>query len=185
MKSIIVSGPPAVGKTTVALSLADEFGLRYISGGDVLKEMASEQGFETGGRDWWDREEGMQFLSQRAENPEFDKRVDAKLTEIFDAGGAVITSYTLPWLVGDGIKIWLDGSHENSSKRMKLRDGISQEEAFEVTRARYETNTKLYKKLYDFEFGPDEKVFDRIINTDNLDAGQVIALAKSAVRDLL
>ena len=42
-KSIVISGPPAVGKTTVAKGLAEEFQLQYLSGGDVLKEMAKEQ----------------------------------------------------------------------------------------------------------------------------------------------
>ena len=46
-KSIVISGPPAVGKTTVAKGLAEEFDLTYLSGGDVLKEMAKEHGFDS------------------------------------------------------------------------------------------------------------------------------------------
>ena len=35
-KSIVISGPPAVGKTTVAKGLAEEFQLQYLSGiGDI------------------------------------------------------------------------------------------------------------------------------------------------------
>ena len=66
-KSVIISGPPAVGKTTVAKGLATEFNLKFLGGGDVLKELAKEQGFKTEGDDWWDRPDGMKFLSQRAE----------------------------------------------------------------------------------------------------------------------
>ena len=44
IKSIIVSGPPAIGKTTIAKGLAKEFGLLCVSGGDVLKELAKEEG---------------------------------------------------------------------------------------------------------------------------------------------
>ena len=72
----MVSGPPAIGKTTIAKGLADEFNLKYLSGGDILKELASEQGFSTGGDDWWDTEEGMKFLDQRKTNTGFDKKVD-------------------------------------------------------------------------------------------------------------
>ena len=61
-KSIIISGPPAIGKTTVAKGLAKEFGMQNLSGGDVLKEMAQERGFQTRGADWWDTKEGMTFL---------------------------------------------------------------------------------------------------------------------------
>jgi len=184
-KSIVISGPPAVGKTTVAKGLANEFNLTYLSGGDVLKELAKEQGFEVDGDDWWDTKEGMKFLEQRESNSEFDKKVDEKLIELFKNGGMVITSYTLPWLVDDGIKIWLDGSHDSSTKRMQTRDNMSSVEAFEVTKERYDKNKMLYKKLYDFNFGEDVSVFDKIINTDNLSADQVIELSKETVRLLL
>ena len=185
MKSVIVSGPPAVGKTTVASALAREFGLRYVSGGDILKEIAVEQGFNAHGDDWWDTNEGMRFLEQRAKNPEIDRRVDKRLMELFHSGGVVITSYTLPWLVRDGIKIWLAGSHENSTRRMQNRDKIGRHEAYEITRARYQKNRILYKKIYNFYFGEDTTVFDSVINTDSLDAKQVIELARSAVREML
>ena len=79
-KSIVISGPPAVGKTTVAKGLAKEFNFQYLSGGDVLKEMAKEQGFNSDGDDWWDTPEGMKFLNQREQNSEFDKNLDKKLT---------------------------------------------------------------------------------------------------------
>ena len=184
-KSIVISGPPAVGKTTVAKGLAEEFQLQYLSGGDVLKEMAKEQGFDSTGDDWWDTDDGMKFLRQREQNSEFDKKLDEKLTGLFDQGGMVITSYTLPWLVKDGIKICLEGSHTSSTERMQSRDNMSSEEAYEITKKRFDKNKALYKKLYNFDFGDDTSVFDLIINTDNLTAQQVIDVAKETVRKLL
>ncbi len=184
-KSIVISGPPAVGKTTVAKGLADEFKLTYLSGGDILKEMAKEEGFVVVGDDWWDTENGMKFLSQRETNSEFDKKVDDKLIHLFNKGGMVITSYTLPWLVADGIKIWLSGSHDSSSQRMQTRDNMTSKEAYEITKIRYDKNRALYRKLYDFDFGNDISVFDKIIDTDNLNATQVINIAKETVRELL
>ena len=86
----------------------------------------------------------------------------------------VITSYTLPWLIKDGIKIWLDGSHVSSTKRMQSRDNMSSEEAYGITKKRFDKNQALYKKLYIFDFGGDKSVFDLIINTDDLTAQQVI-----------
>jgi cytidylate kinase len=151
----------------------------------VLKEMANEHGFDSQGDDWWDTEEGMKFLSQREKNPEFDKKLDEKLIALFDKGGMVITSYTLPWLIKDGIRIWLEGSHESSTKRMQTRDSMSPEDAYEITKERFDKNKALYKKLYDFNFGEDKSVFDLIINTDNLTAQQVIDVTKETVRKLL
>ena len=184
-KSVVVSGPPAIGKTTVAKGLANEFNLTHLSGGDILKEFASEQGFSSIGDDWWDTEEGMKFLDQRKSNSEFDKKVDEKLKTLFQSGGVVITSYTLPWIVDGGIKIWLAGDVENSAKRMHNRDNLSEIDALNIVKKRFNENKIIYKSLYNFEFGEDLSVFDKIIETDGLNAQQVLDEAKSVVRDLI
>jgi len=173
-----------VGKTTIAKGIAEEFGLTHLSGGDILKELAEEEGFKTGGDDWWDTQEGMNFLSQRQENSEFDKKVDDKLKKHFLDGNVVITSYTLPWLVDGGVKIWLEGSKENSAQRMTTRDNMSKDNALEIVQKRYQENKKIYKALYGFEFGKDLSVFDKVIETDGLDASQVLDIAKTVVRKL-
>jgi len=184
-KSVIISGPPAIGKTTVAKGLSKEFDLTFLVGGDILKNLAKDQGFNTGGEDWWDTPDGMKFLKQRSENSEFDRKVDDKLTKLFLKGDVVITSYTLPWLVDDGIKIWLAGSHENSARRMKSRDNMDKEKALEITKTRYDENKKLYKKLYNFDFGENLDVFDKIIDTDEIDADKVLEIAINTVKELL
>ena len=182
IKSIIISGPPAIGKTTIAKGLAKEFDIEYLSGGDILKELAQEQGFQTEGDDWWDTQEGINFLDQRKKNPEFDKSVDNKLKELFSKGGIVVTSYTLPWLVEGGIKIWLDGSKENRAQRMTTRDNLSETNALEIVQKRYNENKIIYKELYGFEFGEDLSVFDKIIETDDLNVEEVLQIAKSIGR---
>lgn len=183
LRSIIISGPPAIGKTTIAKGLAREFGLKYLSGGDVLKELAKDEGFSTERDDFWDTEAGMKFLNMRKGNPEFDKVVDEKLKKLYMAGGVVITSYTLPWLVDDGIKIWLAGSQEISAKRMTTRDNIPIDAASGIVRKRYDENKMIYKKLYGFDFGDDLTVFDEIINTDGLGPEQVLERATDAVKN--
>lgn len=185
IKSLVISGPPAIGKTTISRGLAKEFGLKSLSGGDVLKDFAKEQGFKTDGDDWWDTKDGMKFLNQRKDNYTFDKKVDEKLIDIFLKGNVVITSYTLPWLVKDGVKIWLAGSQENSAKRMQVRDNMPISEALDIVKKRYQENKNLYKKLYGFDFGDDLSVFDIIIDTDELDAENVLKTAISKVRKIL
>ncbi len=183
IKSVIISGPPAIGKTTIAKGIGKEFDLRHLSGGDILKELAQDEGFEIGGDNWWDTSNGMSFLSHRQENYDFDKKVDEKLKKLFLEGNVVITSYTLPWLIEGGVKIWLAGSRENSAKRMTVRDNVSIKDAIEIVQKRYDENKKIYKSLYGFEFGEDLSVFDKVIETDNLDAEQVLEIAKSTARE--
>lgn len=180
--SVVVSGPPAVGKTTLAVALAKRFELRHVSGGDILKDLALDVGASEGD-DWWDRPEGMEFLRRRMEDSSFDRKVDERLIDMFNAGSVVITSYTLPWLVSGGTKIWLAGSHQSSAERMRARDSIDPKEALAVTKKRYDENVKLYKRLYGFNFGSDLKVFDCVIETDSLDVHEVIEIAAHAVRE--
>ena len=65
--------------------------------------MAGDKGYSISGNDWWDTEQAKKFMAERKANLYFDKQVDQKLVEIVKKGKAIITSYTLPWLVQDPI----------------------------------------------------------------------------------
>lgn len=182
--SIVISGWPAVGKTTIAGKLGEEFGLNMYNGGDILKMLASESGYSTKREDWWDTAEAKKFMDDRRRDPSFDKRVDKKLADIVKKGGAVITSYTLPWLVNDDsvVKLWLRGSQENRARRMANRDSISFAEARSIVMLRDEENSKIYFKLYKFRFGQDLTVFDYVLNTDKLPLESLIEVSKLIVK---
>ena len=185
--SIVISGWPAVGKTTIASALAQEFGLTMYNGGDILKMLAREKGYstETEKSDWWDTPEAKKFMTERKRDPSFDKRVDKKLEEILESENAVITSYTLPWLVGDTmqiIKFWLKGSPRSRARRMANRDGIVEVEAEKIVNLRDNENIKIYKNLYGFTFGEDLSVFDYALNTDLLSLEALIEVAKLIVK---
>lgn len=183
--SIIVSGWPAVGKTTVAAELANEFGLRIYNGGDILKQIATSMGYQTTGTDWWDSEEGRRFMEKRRNDPTSDREVDNKLKEIIRKGNAVVTSYTLPWLVDDKcVKLWLQGSAKNRAIRMATRDKINIDEAAKIVEERDFKNRQIYQELYGFEFGNDLSVFDFMLNTDKVDLESLIELSKDIIRKL-
>jgi cytidylate kinase len=185
--SIVISGWPAVGKTTIACKLAEEFDIVMYNGGDILKMLAEEdKGYSVKRDDWWDTIEAKKFMEERKSDPSFDKKVDDKLIQIVKKGGTVITSYTLPWLVVDEsviiIKFWLRGSSENRAKRMANRDGISFAEAKRITKLRDEENKRIYYRLYGFRFGEDLTVFDYVLNTDRLSLDALVEVSKLIVR---
>jgi cytidylate kinase len=183
--SIVISGWPAVGKTTIACKLAEEFGLVMYNGGDILKMLAEEKGYSTERDDWWDTTEAKKFMEKRKSDPSFDKKVDKKLVEIVKKGGAVITSYTLPWLVRENsviLKFWLRGSTENRAKRMANRDDINIAEARMIVKMRDDENKKIYYKLYGFRFGEDLTIFDYVLNTDRLSLNSLVEISKLIVR---
>jgi len=184
--SIVISGWPAVGKTTIAENLARDFNLKLWNGGDILKMMAHDKGYSSSlGHDWWDTEEAANFMNERTNNPNFDREVDNKLIELLNEGNVVITSYTLPWIANATINFWLQGSVDNRSKRMSMRDNIDIDSAKKIVQRRDFENKLIYKKLYQFEFGEKLDVFDFAMNTDILTLESLILLSKNIVENVL
>jgi cytidylate kinase len=173
LEAIIMCGMPAVGKTTVAKTIASRLGLPLVGGGDILKEIALEQGYSATGDDWWDTAEGMEFLEKRKGSAKFDREVDARLLKKVEKGSVVITSYTVPWLAKKGIKVWLSGTPDSRAVRMAKRDSSTTEETLKVISKRDAENYLLYKKLYGIEFGRDLSPFQLVVGTDGIDAEKV------------
>lgn len=185
INSIVISGWPAVGKTTMASEIAREFKFKLYNGGDILKMLARDKGYSVSGNDWWDTEEAKKFMAQRKTDPCFDKQVDKKLVEIVKTEKAVITSYTIPWLVEGPIKFWLKGSQLNRAKRMANRDNLSIEEAEKVVKTRDEQNKTIYRKLYGFNFGEDLTVFDFLINTDLMCLESLVKVSIGILKNII
>ena len=184
LNSIVISGWPAVGKTTIATALAREFGYKHFNGGDVLKLLAAEKGYKVSGNNWWDTEEAKIFMIERESNSYFDIEVDRKLVELVRMGKVVVTSYTLPWLVPESIKIWLKGSRSNRIKRLAKRDNLNLNQARDIIQQRDNNNVLIYQNLYGYEFGKDLSVFDFVLDTDLLDLESVLLISKTIVKNL-
>jgi cytidylate kinase len=183
MKAIIISGMPAVGKTTVSRRVAEVLKTSLVGGGDVLKEMAVEEGYGPGGDDWWDKAEGMKFLRERKRKPGFDREVDARLIQKAKKGDVVITSYPIPWLTNDGIKVWLSGGVKSRAARMSKRDGLPVSKCKAILCVRDSENHELYKKIYGIEFGKDLKPFDLVVETDGIDEPKVAEIVIHYVKN--
>ena len=170
---VCISGMAGTGKSTLAKKLAEKYGLRYYSGGDALKALAAEEGYDSSSRGWWESPEGLGFLAKREENLEFDKAVDDKLLEYAQQGCVLLDSWTMPWLLKTGFKIWLIASVEKRAERIAERDNLSAEEALQVLKEKEARTKSIYKKLYGFTLGEDLEPFNLVLDTDNLNAGEV------------
>ena len=170
---VCISGMAGTGKSTLAKKLAEKYGLRYYSGGDALKALAAEEGYDSSSRGWWESPEGLGFLAKREENLEFDKAVDDKLLEYAQQGCVLLDSWTMPWLLKTGFKIWLIASVEKRAERIAERDNLSAEEALQVLKEKEARTKSIYKKLYGFTLGEDLEPFNLVLDTDNLSAGEV------------
>ena len=182
---ICISGLAGSGKSTLAKKIAEKYGLKYCSGGDALKALALEEGYKPLRRGWWEAREGMRFLEKREKNPQFDEAVDRKFLELADEGNIVLDSWTMPWLLTKGFKIWLEASQEKRAERIAKRDRISVDEALKALRNKEKLTKAIYRKLYGFSLGEDFTPFQLILDTDNLDAEEVFKVLCEVIDNLL
>lgn len=170
---ICISGMAGTGKSTLSKKLAEKYNLQCYSGGDALKELAKAEGYDVSRQGWWESSEGLNFLNERVKDPKFDKEVDAKLLQYAQQGNVLLDSWTMPWLLKEGFKIWLMASIEKRAARVAERDKITVNEAFKVLEEKEARTKTIYKKLYGFVLGEDFAPFDLVLDTDNLNAEEV------------
>jgi cytidylate kinase len=181
---ICISGMTGSGKSTVAKRLAEKYELKYFSGGNALRALAKEEGYASEARGWWETSEGLNFLKQRMDDPLFDKKIDKKLLELAAEGNVVLDSWTVPWLLQDGFKVWLEASPQVRSKRVVTRDSMSVKEALKALTEKDERTRQIYKNLYGFDLGNDLTPFNLVLATDDLNPDEVF-YAVSLVTDRL
>ena len=170
---VCISGLAGTGKSTLSKKIAAKYNLIYYSGGDALKALAAEEGYYPNTPKWWESPKGLSFLEAREKNLKYDKLVDDKLQEFAKRGNVLLDSWTVPWLINYGFKIWLLASVDKRAERIAHRDKLTKSKALEVLKEK-ETKTKnIYKKLYGFNLGEDYTPFNLVLDTEKLNAKEV------------
>ena len=183
--TICVGGMAGSGKSTLARKIAQKYGLKCFSGGAALMALALEEGYRPIERGWWESEEGMRFLEKRGRDPRFDQAVDNKLLQLAQQGNVVLDSWTMPWLLKDGFKIWLEASVEKRAERIVERDNISFKEALEAVKRKERQTKIIYKKMYGFSLGDDYAPFNFILDTDILNEEEVFQILCMVLESLV
>ncbi len=182
---LCISGMAGTGKSTVSKKIAGKYGLKYYSGGDALKALAAEKGYQVSGRGFWESPEGLMFLKEREENSKFDKAVDEKLLEYAKEGDVLLDSWTMPWLVKSGFKVWLLASLEKRAERIAKRDRITVAVAQQMLKEKEAKTKAIYQQLYGFNLGEDFKPFDLILDTDSLNSEEVFQVLCNVIENVV
>ncbi|MFB6121012.1 MAG: (d)CMP kinase [Halobacteriaceae archaeon] len=168
---ITVSGPPGVGKSTLAVGLAERFGYDHVSGGDIFRALADE------------RDMSLADLNELAEeNDQIDRDLDRRLrTTAERRGDLVLESRLAGWMAGDhaDLKVWLDAPLDVRAERIADREDKPVAEARAETEAREESEAARYAEYYDIDFD-DRSIYDLSINTARWDADAVLDVVASA-----
>lgn len=182
---VCISGLAGTGKSTLAKKIAKKYNLQYYSGGDALKDLAADEGYNSNSQGWWESSDGLRFLAKREQNLTFDKLVDKKLLEFAKKGDVLLDSWTMPWLLEYGFKIWLAASENKRTERIAKRDKLTKAQARKVLKEKEARTKNIYKKLYGFSLGEDFKPFHVILDTEKLNAKEVFEVLCQVMEKLI
>jgi CMP/dCMP kinase len=147
VSAIAISGDPGSGKSTVGRILADALGLRFVSAGELHREMARQSNLTT-----------LQ-LNQAAETDRrIDDDVDQVLKDLADSEERVVVDSRMAWwFVPRAVALHLTVDPKKGAARAHSRVGQAAEryetldEARRQTRARADSERLRFKNLYDVD----------------------------------
>ena len=152
---ITISGPHGSGKSTYAKALAEALHLRYISAGELFRELAREQKLS------------LEALSARAaRDPSIDRMLDERTKAEAERGDVVIDAQLAAWILKDeaDVKLLLVASDSVRFNRIAQRDHVTFEFAKNETLAREEIQRLRYKNYYGIDVS-DLRIYDLRIDT--------------------
>ncbi|MFB6219262.1 MAG: (d)CMP kinase [Halobacteriaceae archaeon] len=171
---ITVSGPPGVGKSTLATGLAADLGYDHVSGGDIFRSLAEERGHSLA-----------EFNELAEEDDQIDRDLDRRLrTTAAEREHLVLESRLAGWMAGEhaDLKLWLDAPLDVRAARIADREGVPVEEARAETVTRERSERERYRAYYDIDF-TDLSIYDLSVNTARWGPDGVLALALAAVEE--
>ena len=171
----MISGLHGTGKSTCANYLAKYFKLKYLSAGQVFREMANKKSMSIA-----------DFSELASIDTRIDFEIDNMLRKESDKGNAVLEGQLSAWIVGDeaDMRILLTAPDKIRIKRIAKRDAISIKKAYDATYEREKSEKERYLKYYGIDL-EDVSIYDLIFDTSLLGEKQTMKTLKDMVEDYL
>lgn len=162
--NVIIGGPGGSGSSAVAKAVAEKLGLPRIYAGNMMREVAIKQGFQT-------LNEFFEGKSTEEIN-KFDREFDDLLIKELKEGDKLIESKIiatiLPFDMPKTVKIWLDCDIDTRTKRtLESKSDIYQdfEKAKKDLIRRYELDASRFLSLYNVDYKSPQKYYDLVLDS--------------------
>jgi len=169
---IAIAGPIGVGKSTVARQLAAALGYRYISGGEVFRQIARERGISV-----------TEVNKLAEQDPSWDRELDRRQKELAKAGDCIVESRLAGWMVDADLAIWLRAPLDVRAERVARREGQQLEAARAELVERERSEWARYQRLYGIDIS-DLTPYHVIIDTTYWEAGAIATTLAGLVRSM-
>ncbi|HYB67895.1 MAG TPA: AAA family ATPase [Candidatus Acidoferrales bacterium] len=172
---ITVSGPHGTGKSTYAKALAEALNLRYVSAGELFRNLAKQQNLSL-----------EDFSHRAADDPSIDQMLDERTKAEAKKGGVVIDAQLGAWMVRDlaDAKVLLTAPDAVRFKRIAERDRRAMADAMRETENRESIQKQRYRKYYGIDV-TDLSIYDLKIDTSLYTIEKTKALIVDAVSNFL
>jgi cytidylate kinase len=172
---ITVSGPHGTGKSTYARALAEALRLRYVSVGELFRDIAKREKLS------------LEALSSRAaEDPDIDRMLDERTKAEAKKGGVVIDAQLGAWMAKNlvDVKVLLTAPDDVRFRRIGERDRLPVEDARKKTEYRESIQERRYKKYYGINIA-DVSIYDLKIDTSLHSIEETKTIVIESVREFL
>jgi len=162
---ITISGTPGSGKSSVAKIVASKLGLRHLSAGDFMRQMAQERGVTL-----------LELSKQAEKDDSIDHEIDKRTKLLEKDDNFVMDSrlafHFLPKSVKVFLKVDLNVAVQRihgditQNRRAVEKDVKTKADAKNAIERRKKSESLRYKKLYGIDY-LDESHYDLVIDTTN------------------
>jgi len=172
MAKITIFGLAGTGTTTLGKLLALRLNSKFVSTGNIFRQMATDLGLSL-----------YEFDVLCNSNSEYDRRIDAETEKFGIENDNFVLESRLGWhFIPDSFRVKILCEDKVRFGRVAARDGISQEQAKEKTLKREADGPQRYRELYGIEdFGADSH-FDFIIDSTNLSPAEIVERIIEAIK---
>ncbi|MEM5874695.1 MAG: cytidylate kinase family protein [Candidatus Aenigmatarchaeota archaeon] len=159
--TIVISGLPGAGSSTLSKEIANELNYEYFSPGEYFKKTFGGLSSEAALAGW---------KTEMGKSKEFHKKIDEMQIELAKRKRVVICGKLSLYFLKDlaDLKIWLEASLGTRAKRTAMRDGISFEKALEILKERERKESKEFKRIYNLDYYSLKNLADYVIDNDKL-----------------